>query len=754
MLKRTILSGRALPVVEPTRYLAYSPNGRTVATVSRSGTVETWDAATAQRTSPPARLGPSVFYVLLAPNGESVVARGDGTAQLVHTATGKLIGERFGSSRARVEIKYSRDSRFVAITVGLTTTVLDTETARPVGPPMLLGPYVTTFLDDGRSLAASDGSLWNFADGTRRSAGAYANTRISLDGKTCVTTNVKTTVQFWDTTTGEPQGEALEHIEEVKSMFLGPGGSRAVSVTATRYRLWDVRSGRQVGESILNQHPRGEPDVVAFSPDGALVAIAVGDRHAQVRDAFTGQTVGLPLEHGGVVRNLAFSPAGTTLAAISGPNTFRLWDVPTFRPVGVGLTDFNVDWIKFDLTRNFVAAWRYNSPNVALLSINYGTPPPGPIGVNGRLVSVGFGPVLRQLLTVTDQDIQGWDWQTTDRFAATRKFPAPASSADFVASGRRIVITSAGNTGDRTIRILDSRTLAQIGGPLDHSGNPSAGASSPSGDLLWTRDGGTSRLWRMQPTPREGILVGPGGRTVATELNSKIQLWDGPLVHPIGKEVAANLGQARFSPDGAWFASPSYSKPWLSVWNARSGELAAGPNAIDGSVVRWAFSPDSRCVAAGTAQSRLCLGHLQRPAQMSATETKSTRGDRICRVQGGRNDVVGGARRHRESYIHNVRCGEGGRVEDREPVKTGHSDLPRHPRDGRSHSVISAGFVPALGCRYGGRRDGSDLGPEPPFGRGGGQAPDNVDPASHGDGTRRGRPGPVPEPRRMGDSSR
>jgi WD40 repeat protein len=72
---------------------------------------------------------------------------------------------------------------------------------------------------------------------------------------------------------------------------------------------------------------------VSFSPDGKLLAAALVDKVADVRDARTGRLVAkLPLpDH---VRSVEFSPAGGLLAVGTYDGKVQLFSSDTFEPSG------------------------------------------------------------------------------------------------------------------------------------------------------------------------------------------------------------------------------------------------------------------------------------------------------------------------------------------------------------------------------------------------------------------------------------
>jgi WD40 repeat protein len=86
--------------------------------------------------------------------------------------------------------------------------------------------------------------------------------------------------------------------------------------------VWDVASGQV---RFRHTEKTGVP-ALAFAPDGRTLAIGVYDRAARLLDVATGR-VRRTFPHPREVRTVAFSPDGLTLATACWDRAVRLWDV-------------------------------------------------------------------------------------------------------------------------------------------------------------------------------------------------------------------------------------------------------------------------------------------------------------------------------------------------------------------------------------------------------------------------------------------
>ena len=331
--------------------LAFSPDGRKLATASHDKTARLWDAATSQPLGQPMKHDGAVNSLAFSPDGRKLAtASHDKTARLWDAATSQPLGQPMKHDGEVHSLAFSPDGTKLA--TGITYQSLrlwDAGTGQPLGQPMK-DDRLFSFSPDGTKFAtAGDDNtarLWDAVTGRAlgqpmKHAGSVNSLAFSADGTKLATANLDGTARLWDAATGRVLGQPMKHAGSVNSLAFSPDGTKLVTA---RYdgpaRLWDAATGQPLGQPM--KHDR-EVNSLAFSPDGRKLATASDDNTARLWDAATGQPLGQPMKHDEPVYFLVFSPDGTMLATVGGPlqsadevpaNTARLWDAATGQPLG------------------------------------------------------------------------------------------------------------------------------------------------------------------------------------------------------------------------------------------------------------------------------------------------------------------------------------------------------------------------------------------------------------------------------------
>ena len=188
-------------------------------------------------------------------------------------------------------------------------------------------PDIYAFSEDKLAISNSNGriELWDINTGkkliTLRKVGKeiFSSDQIvetnhvltlafSPDGTRLATGNFDTTVQLWDTSTGE---ELIVFQKPIEG------------------NMWSVsrKDGKEIVNNPMKDERLGRPTVLAYSPDGTLLACGSEDSTIKLWNTVTGELSATFTGHLSTVGPIVFSPDGKTLASASDDGTVRFWDI-------------------------------------------------------------------------------------------------------------------------------------------------------------------------------------------------------------------------------------------------------------------------------------------------------------------------------------------------------------------------------------------------------------------------------------------
>ncbi|MFE3738496.1 trypsin-like peptidase domain-containing protein [Streptomyces sp. NPDC059134] len=523
--------------------VVFSPDGRTLA-IPTDKTVRLWNVDTGKTIRTFTGHTGIVNSVFFSPNGHTLAtASWDGTARLWNTETGKTIRTFTGHTDAVFSAVFSPDGRTLATnsydqTVRL-WNVNTGKTIRTFGRNTG-GASSVAFSPDGHTLATNTDSavhLWNVNTGKTirtfgRNSRGVSSVAFSPDGHT-LATNTDSAVHLWDTDTGEPISTLTGHIDHVSSVAFSPDGHTLATASRDKtVRLWNAETGKAI--RIFWGHT-GAVSSVAFSPDGHTLATGSHDGTARLRDVETGKTISTLTGHIDHVSSVAFSPDGHTLATASDDGTARLWDVDTGKLVRTFTGHVNaVDSVVFSLNGQTLATAGLDG-TARLWDVETGKTIRTFTGHTGGVRSVVFSPDGHSLATGSHDDTARlWDVETGKTI---RTFTGHVGTVGSVAfSPDRHTLATASRDG--TARLWDVETGKTIRTFTNHTGFLESVVFSPDGHTLASAaHDGTARLWDVETgkTIRtftghvnavDSVAFSPDRHTLATASSDHtVRLW-------------------------------------------------------------------------------------------------------------------------------------------------------------------------------------------------------------------------------------
>uniref|UniRef100_UPI00067A94CF nSTAND1 domain-containing NTPase n=1 Tax=Streptomyces rimosus TaxID=1927 RepID=UPI00067A94CF len=565
--------------------VAYSPNGRTLATGSVDRTVKLWDTVTDRMLGTLiGHVGP-VYALAFSPDGRILATAGDdGTVRLWDVRRRRLLGVLTGPVGRVMSLSFSHDGRTLASgSTGNAVRLWDVATRRPVADLAGHTGNVTAvaFSPDGKVLASAGEDrtvrLWDarthrpLATLTGHLQPVYA-IAFNRDGTTLASGGGDRTVRLWDVAERRAVGELTGTADRITALAWAPNRpTLAVASYDGIVRLWDVHS-RNAREKFTARVDSAS--ALSYAPDGSALAAPSDDDTGTVRlwrAAGAGpETVG---GRQSAITSVAVSPDGRTIAAAGSGLT--LWSADRPRPLRTlaaphGLISGLVFSPKGDILASVHA-----DRTIRLWNVRTGRLLATLRGHTNTVRQVAFSPDGSRLASVgDDRNLFLWD-VAEQRRTAERKLAGSGSTVTYAPDGRTLAITeNAGNQG--TVRLRDAATLEET-----------------------ARFTGRSFLIFAAAFSRDGKTLATSGT------DHDILLWDVPGRRQAGtlRGHASSVSSLAFSVDGS--LASGGDDDTVRLWDVAARSTTAVLAGHTGGVLSLAFWPDGRALVSGSADGTL-----------------------------------------------------------------------------------------------------------------------------------------------------
>lgn len=262
--------------------IAFSPDGKLLASGSRDSTIRLWDLQSGQekkKLSDGSRFR-SVQALAFSPDGKLLVAGGPGLNINIWDIETGTIKTTLSDQPDDITSLAFLPNGLLAVSYLATTIPIklwDISTASEKTDLQGHTDTVNSLDISPYSILASGSSdktikLWNITTAAEINTllghtDEVGSVKFSPDGNVLASGSADSTIRFWDVQTGKQTGLINANDYKFSSLAFSPDGRLLASATLDGIKIWIVKNKNQI--NLINHHG----SLIAFSPDGKTLAV-------------------------------------------------------------------------------------------------------------------------------------------------------------------------------------------------------------------------------------------------------------------------------------------------------------------------------------------------------------------------------------------------------------------------------------------------------------------------------------------------